>query len=421
MPVEEIKPGAKPSSQARAERKRKQQAGWSDAQKAESKAKEAARKRAKRRELAVASREIVSSTTKEDEEKDPKTALGRLAQGMVARCERLHKSDTRQHPAPAFSTCDKYVRAFLNLAKRYHDALGTPPPKESNHHTAHRWAVRQPQKVLAFIETMVGTSGETEGQLLGESTRNGYRQAAAEVLRSFPNRKGYATAAEVYATEAVRTQKEVIRPALAENELRETQLGKFTPWGEIASKVEGIKPAQWDSAGAAVCAIYVLFPPRRLDYGLMRVCAEGTLESREDRGRSNWLVTNADGLEFEFNVYKTAGIYKRQRFPVPEALRPRLEAFLVANKLTARDGLWLFGTGFGTRPRSDFCSFVWSAFHKVLGLDCTTTTLRRSYVQFIKQQNPSQTGLKEIAHKMGHSVRAQADYNVAGVASAGEE
>ena len=222
--------------------------------------------------------------------------------------------------------------------------------------------------------------------------------------------------------EAVRTQKEVIRPALAENELRETQLGKFTPWGEIASKCEGIKPAQWGSAKATVCAIYVLFPPRRLDYGLMRVCAEGTLESREDRGRRNWLVnTNAGGLEFELNVYKTAGVYKRQRFPVPEALRPRLEAFLVANKLTARDGLWLFGTGFGTRPRSDFCSFVWSAFDEVLKLPATSTTLRRSYVQFIKQQNLSEAGLKEIAHKMGHNVRAQSDYNVAGVASAGEE
>ena len=77
----------------------------------------------------MASRQIASSTIKENKQKDPKTALGRLAQGMVARCERLHKSDTRKHPAPAFSTCDKYVRAFLNLAKRYHDALGTPLPK----------------------------------------------------------------------------------------------------------------------------------------------------------------------------------------------------------------------------------------------------------------------------------------------------
>ena len=268
---------------------------------------------------------------------------------------------------------------------------------------------------------MAGTSGETGGQLLGESTRNGYRQAAAEVLRSFPNCKGYTKTAEAYAAEAVRAQKEVIRPALAENELRETQLGKFTPWGEIASKVEDIKPDQWGSAGAAVCAIYVLFPPHRLDYGLMRVCAEGTLESREDRGRNNWLVTNDKDLEFELNVYKTSGVYKRQQSPVPEALRSRLEAFLVANKLTARDGLWLFGTGFGTQPRSDFCSFVWSAFKTVLKLSATSTTLRRSYVQFIKQQNLSEARLKEIAHKMGHSARAQSDYNVAGAASAGEE
>ena len=66
----------------------------------------------------------------------------------------------------------------------------------------------------------------------------------------------------------------------------------------------------------------MLFPPRRLDYGLMRVCTEGALESRKDRDRYNWLVTSADGgLEFEFN------------------------ASLVANKLTARDGMWLFGTG----------------------------------------------------------------------------
>ena len=57
----------------------------------------------------------------------------------------------------------------------------------------------------------------------------------------------------------------------------------------------------------------------------------------------------------------------------------------------------------------------------MLKLSATSTTLRRSYVQFIKQQNLSEARLKEIAHKMGHSARAQSDYNVAGAASAGEE
>ena len=213
---------------------------------------------------------------------------------------------------------------------------------------------------------------------------------------------------------------------LDENRPRtERQASSLTEIADIKARVEALRGDEArhrDKAGSmkmVMLTMYATMPPKRSDYGALRVLrgawrplagGEGTKEgggegenyvvlpeAQEARGKEGKLV---------MNVYKTSDKFGRTEEALPRKVVEELEASLAA---WPREYVFMGKKG---EPMTNhgYTVYVQDAFEEEFGRRTGTTLLRHAFVSALKFSDTSTRERREIGVLMGHSTKTQETY-----------
>ena len=272
------------------------------------------------------------------------------------------------------------VEAAFNRLKRLHKLL------HDTDMTDFKW-VKDTTKVSDFI-----MDSDKWGSV---ESRIQQFQSLASILKVV---KGYETQYDFYSKKsiAMRNDKTKIDD---KNEMSEKEKANMLSW----AKIRQIKPT--NPHDLALVGVYVDFPPRRLDYRIMKL----TTTPDDLNDNFNYLVYNRGDLSFIFMNYKTATKFGKQEFTVPRGLATKLKAYISETGLV--DGDYLFGKT-KDAPYASFSSYVSKIFKKYTGKALSVNLLRHSYISwFLKKKNLSIADKKKVSAKMAHGLQMQEKYN----------
>lgn len=287
---------------------------------------------------------------------------------------------------------EKTLKQYLTRVKKIHKLMFDKPMEGIN------W-LKDYKKVIDFI-----LNCKTWKTSQSKST---YINAVAAYLRNSKELpKIYQKYSEINKVVANNIQKKK-----KDNKMTAKENDVLLPWSEILEKTKDISNLEDN----ALTSVYTLFPPRRIDaYRLMKVFTKRTGKVVPE-DNNNYLVLNSKRVpqKFVFQNYKTAKHFGRQEFKIPIALKGILKAYTDKGKkhmsclFGARNGECLSQPGFTSKVRNVFKRYT----EKPL----TANSLRHSYASFINGQNLTLKQREDVAHKMGHSVNMQLEYNRSGL------
>jgi hypothetical protein len=158
----------------------------------------------------------------------------------------------------------------------------------------------------------------------------------------------------------------------------------------------------------ALFAVYTLLPVRRLeDYRTMTVQLDTTYSPKN----KNYLLVDTRGnlMRFVYGKYKTATHFGEQQIDIPE----RLSYILLPHVHNTLLGGLLFPSNKNSEfTQGGFSKYVSDTFEKILKVNTTVNSLRKSCISyFLKQPKISVAQKRKFADAMGHTVQTQALYN----------
>ena len=149
-----------------------------------------------------------------------------------------------------------------------------------------------------------------------------------------------------------------------------------------------------------IFGIYVIVPPRRLEYNKMVLSAFSEKRNTD----TNYLVLkNKEPIEFIFNDYKTAKSYGEINVPIPERFRPIIRDYLKKNKKKRGDKFLDLNT-------NKFIKLIKETFKDVYGAEITVRWLRISYATYLDSLDLSNNEKQKIAIQMGHNREQSSKY-----------
>lgn len=205
---------------------------------------------------------------------------------------------------------------------------------------------------------------------------------------------------------------------IRKNKPNDKQMEKYTGYHEIEAKYVELKKQDahetlLDSLEYVLLSILVHTPPKRSDFGNMRIYTNRDPNAKEE----NYVVlntlpvdSNTDAREsyFVFNKYKTADVYKRVDEVMPGALVKDIRDSL---RRHPRQHLFINRLRRPFKTNDAYGKFVVRTFEKFFGKKTGTTMLRHIYISekiFTKDLTDEQK--EEIARQMMHSANLQAKY-----------
>ena len=142
-----------------------------------------------------------------------------------------------------------------------------------------------------------------------------------------------------------------------------------------------------------ILALYVLNPPRRLEYIDMKLHEQPSKGSDQPTGYN--FIKNK---KFYFTTYKTSSKYGEQIVPI----NPKLYYIIRKWKQLNPDREWLLSTWEGKKLSA---SMLTQRLNKIFGKNISVNMLRHIYIsENVLKDMPSLKELDETAREMGHSV-----------------
>jgi hypothetical protein len=191
----------------------------------------------------------------------------------------------------------------------------------------------------------------------------------------------------------------------------ERQLQKYVGFEEIALKYKEISIdrgtiTQRESQDIVLLSIILSTPPKRADFGMLRV----HYEKEPNTPKENYIVLRSDSPSYiTLNVYKTDASYARVDTELPpntakdikDSMRRWPRTYLFESRL---------GKPFSTK--NAYSKYIQSTFKRLFGRKTGVTMLRHIYIteklDFGKLDDDE---LEEVAHQMLHSTTLQRKYN----------
>ena len=189
------------------------------------------------------------------------------------------------------------------------------------------------------------------------------------------------------------------------------QLAKYTPFEDIEQKYKDLGKGDpheslQDSLHYILLSIVVSTPPKRSDYGSMRVY----YEKDPNKTDSNFILINQIRPSYMvFNKYKTSKEYRRVDQDLPVRATRDIKASL---RRHPRDYLFVnrFMNPFATND--GFSKFVVGTFNKLFGRNTGVTMLRHIFItEKLSFDEMDDDVLENVAQQMLHSTRLQKKYN----------
>ena len=238
--------------------------------------------------------------------------------------------------------------------------------------------LRGTSMVLKFIDSRYKT----------KASRNTQISSIASILFGIP---GYENEYLFYSKIATDNNKK-IKESTGDNILTDAEKKNTLSWSEIVDILSKIE----DKKDKALVGLYVLTPPRRLDYGLMKI---------GNGNDTNFNYYTSEGLKF--NKYKTDKTYGTQMIKISSKLKKIIDDYI--NEYGLNNGDLLFGTKNGT-PYKNFTTFMNKIFKKYTKKTISVNVLRHSFISEYLKTNRSVNDMKKIATLMAHSPTEQKYY-----------
>jgi len=252
-------------------------------------------------------------------------------------------------------------------------------------------------------------------------------QTLAAILR---NLEGYEVEKEIYSNLAKKYKADAKEDA-DENKLSPEQQKNYLTWDVITDRINKNKDKMSEKERALV-AVYTTRSPRRLgDYALMKIrrlpakfvddkeAYEDFIENLDKN--FNWLIVS-DGAPYEFvyNVYKTSGKYKQQRYTIYDMKQKQLKNELVKaiseyindkdNKI--QSGKFLFSQKGGQPYGKNFSTYLADTMEKYVKKRTSVNLLRHAYIANFLDARPTNKQKLVLAKEMAHSLKLQSEYDV---------
>jgi len=302
-------------------------------------------------------------------------------------------------PVDTRDDCEKLLDEIYEIKKKYLASL-SPPKKIKKQSTIQQFArvmniykfmngddkskcnnldwLEDTSSILKFIDERYKTI----------ASRNTHISSIASILFGLPR---YNDEYMFYSNLATNNTKK-IKEATGNNLLTAAEEKNMVNWSLIKQTFSSIKNIR----DKALVALYVLIPPRRLDYGLMK-------------------VGNGDNINFNyytsgtmiFNKYKTDKTYGKQVIKIPIELKTIIDSYISEYKL--KDGDLLFSSKNG-EPYKNFTPFINKVFKTYVGKNISVNVLRHSFISDYLKTTRSVNDMKNIANLMAHSSSEQKFY-----------
>lgn len=192
------------------------------------------------------------------------------------------------------------------------------------------------------------------------------------------------------------------------------QFSKYTTLNEMKAKYKELKAAPdphstlQNSQWLVFLSMCVSFPPKRADYGNMRIYMDRDPRKKDE----NYVVLRRDKNAISymvFNLYKTAGIYETVTEDLP------LQTYTdVMDSVRRWPRTHLFVNRFGKpmKENNAFSKYVTRMFEALFGRSTGVTMLRHIYItEKVDFNNMSDEQLEDISRQMMHSTTLQRKYN----------
>jgi len=186
--------------------------------------------------------------------------------------------------------------------------------------------------------------------------------------------------------------------------MNEKEQEKFLSWPEVLQVREKVKADinDFDSyMNYIIVCLYTYFPPRRLDYGDMKITSKAPKDPS-----GNFLVITQRQCKFIFTDYKTDRTYGIQIFTIQEPLAQILRDFVESYNL---EYLLINNKGepFGSQALS---SRVINIFKKYTDTAVGVSVLRHSFVSYMRKDEKPMLEQMEIANQMAHGIYESMTY-----------
>jgi len=164
----------------------------------------------------------------------------------------------------------------------------------------------------------------------------------------------------------------------------------------------------------AIASVYLLMPPRRLDFQYMVLTDVQTPEMLTNRKKNYLIMRNNDPIMFVYNNFKTHSkgkkiIFGQQSFSVDVDVAFYLKKYIINNKLNT--GNYLFGSQDHTQYNSNFgkkLENVMLLLTNVSGI--TSKWIRVNAANYINSSNKSVGEIEKYAERMAHNYSQSQQY-----------
>lgn len=180
------------------------------------------------------------------------------------------------------------------------------------------------------------------------------------------------------------------------NIMNDTEKEKYVKWDNILEVHNKLK--KQINRDYVLISLYCLFPPRRvMDYAYMDVISS-IEELLDDR---NYYIS--DLKEFVFQKYKTAKVYKIQKFKISDQLDDILKIYIKNYNIVGS----LLNMTESTLKRH-----LRNIFKANINKNIGVNVLRHSYIshKFNNGELCDKTSMLDLSEKMAHSIIEQLDY-----------
>jgi len=258
-----------------------------------------------------------------------------------------------------------------------------------------KWFVENQSKIMEFLNNMTAKDRKLRLSALVVLTdadpkiANKYRSQMLDDIQKY----------NVEVREQKKTDKQ--REAWISTEEIKTMLNNLKEQSNYISKKSAGSLTKKDFEtyqNYLILALYVLNPPRRLEYIDMKLHEqpqkEQDMKDMKDHIKYNFIKNK----KFYFTTYKTSSKYGEQIVPI----NPKLYYIIRKWKQLNPDREWLLSTWEGNKLSA---SMLTQRLNKIFGKNISVNMLRHIYIsENVLKDMPALKELDETAREMGHSV-----------------
>jgi len=175
-----------------------------------------------------------------------------------------------------------------------------------------------------------------------------------------------------------------------------------------------IDESDLNSKEKLIAGLYLLQPPRRLEYRLVKLITDDYDIEKLSNNLNYLVIKDDEPIEFIFKRYKTAqkggklkrDVFGTQKYIINEYIKIYLQNYILDNGIKINEMLF-------NVPLSTFGNLVGNVMNKLFAYDNITTTTIRKISAIYNQQNNTKSikDKKEIANAMAHSYTENTLYN----------